>query len=161
MIVTRVFVFVRNINYSLLLPFPSSSAYGMGTVPFADNFAPLVFIPRVIITEQSLYLEVVSGMSHLHSRRDFGYGGRGHFSGIRDLLSGTDMLLATTKQSPSRYQNNYITTWWHYLYTACLYGQVSHFVSFYYAAIEWQIMLSLLSIKHRQESFQHTTRILR
>ena len=76
MIVTRVFVFVRNINYSLLLPFPSSSAYGMGTVPFADNLAPLVFIPRVISTEQSLYLEVVSGMSHLQSRRDFGYGGR-------------------------------------------------------------------------------------
>ena len=76
MIVTRVFAFVRNINYSLLLPFPSSSAYGMGKVPFADNFAPLVFIPRVITTEQSLYLEVVSGMSHLHSRRDFGYGGR-------------------------------------------------------------------------------------
>ena len=45
--------------------------------------------------------------------------------------------------------------------TACLCGEVSHFVSFYYSAIEWQIMLSLLSIKHRQESFQHTTRILR
>ena len=32
MIVTRVLVFVRTINYFLLLPFLSSSAYGMGTL---------------------------------------------------------------------------------------------------------------------------------
>jgi hypothetical protein len=36
MIVTRVLVFVRTISYSLLLPFLSSSAYGIGTmiIPF-------------------------------------------------------------------------------------------------------------------------------
>jgi hypothetical protein len=53
MIVTRVFVFVRTINYSLLLPFLSSSANGMGTmiIPFYDGYVKGLFSFRIFLQD--------------------------------------------------------------------------------------------------------------